>query len=360
LKEKNELTEEKYISSDQDTLKDESRIVSPERTGYDTYSLRPRLLSEYIGQDNIKERLKLSIQASKMRSEQLDHILLAGPPGLGKTTLATIVANELNASIHITSGPILEKQGDLAAILTNLEYGDVLFIDEIHRMNRSVEEILYSAMEDYQIDIMIGKGPAAISIRVELQPFTLVGATTRSGLLTSPLRNRFGMIFEMTFYSEKELQLIISRAAEVMGIRIQEDASSSLAKRARGTPRIAIRLLKRVRDLSTVKGKEEIDISTVEEVMNLLRIDEIGLDEMDRKLLRIIIETYKGGPVGLKALSASIGVTEDTISEVYEPFLVQCGFIARTARGRIATEKAYKYFGLSKTLGGLFDDPFAR
>jgi len=360
LERKDELAEEKYIDSEQVNSNIQERIVSPERTGYDTYSLRPRLLSEYIGQDNIKERLKLSIQASKMRNEQLDHILLAGPPGLGKTTLATIVANELNANIHITSGPILEKQGDLAAMLTNLEYGDVLFIDEIHRMNRNVEEILYSAMEDYQIDIMIGKGPAARSIRVELQPFTLVGATTRSGLLTSPLRNRFGMIFEMSFYSQEELQLIISRAAEVMGVRISPDASLSLAKRARGTPRIAIRLLKRVRDLSTVRGKEKIDIAMVEEVMNLLGVDEIGLDDMDRKLLKVIIETYKGGPVGLKALAASIGVTEDTISEVYEPFLVQCGFVARSARGRIATEKAYRYLGFSNLSGGLFDGPFSK
>ncbi len=330
------------------------RIVSPERTGYDVYSLRPKLLSEYIGQENVKERLKLAIQASKMRGEQLDHILLAGPPGLGKTTLAGIIANELNANIHITSGPILEKQGDLAAILTNLEAGDVLFIDEIHRMNRSVEEILYSAMEDYQIDIMIGKGPAARSIRVELQPFTLIGATTRSGLLTSPLRNRFGMIFEMSFYTEDELKLIITRAAEVMGSIITPEAALSIAKRSRGTPRIAIRLFKRVRDLSTVRGTGEINSSMVDEVMTLLGIDSYGLDEMDRRLLRVIIEVYKGGPVGLKALAASLGITEDTISEVYEPFLVQSGFIARSARGRIATEKAYKYLGYN-TLGGLFD-----
>ncbi|ABS60019.1 Holliday junction branch migration DNA helicase RuvB [Fervidobacterium nodosum] len=331
------------------------RIVSPERTGYDSYSLRPKFLSEYIGQENIKERLKLAIQASKMRGEQLDHILLAGPPGLGKTTLATIIANELNANIHVTSGPILEKQGDLAAILTNLEAGDVLFIDEIHRMNRNVEEILYSAMEDFQVDIMIGKGPAARSIRVELQPFTLIGATTRSGLLTSPLRNRFGMIFEMNFYTQEELKMIITRAAEVMGTLIDDDAALSIAKRSRGTPRIAIRLLKRVRDLSTVRGSENITLNIVEEVMRLLGVDEFGLDEMDRKILKTIIEIYKGGPVGLKSLAASLGITEDTISEVYEPFLVQSGFIARGARGRIATEKAYKYLGYNTLPGGLFD-----
>jgi len=331
------------------------RIFSPERSAYDIYSLRPRILSEYIGQENVKERLRLAISASKMRGEQLDHVLLAGPPGLGKTTLANVIANELNANIHITSGPILEKQGDLAAILTNLERGDVLFIDEIHRMNRSVEEILYSAMEDYQIDIMIGKGPAARSIRVELQPFTLIGATTRSGLLTSPLRNRFGMIFEMNFYTEDELRLIITRAAQLMDVEIENDAATLIAKRSRGTPRIAIRLLKRVRDLATVKSVKKIDSITVNEVMALLRIDEYGLDEMDRKLLKVIIEVYKGGPVGLKALAASIGITEDTIAEVYEPFLVQNGFIARTARGRIATDKAYKYFGLNN-IGGLFSD----
>ncbi|WP_448375714.1 Holliday junction branch migration DNA helicase RuvB [Fervidobacterium sp.] len=329
-------------------------MFSPERSVYDTYSLRPKLLSEYIGQENVKERLRLAISASKMRGEQLDHVLLAGPPGLGKTTLANVIANELNANIHITSGPILEKQGDLAAILTNLERGDVLFIDEIHRMNRSVEEILYSAMEDYQIDIMIGKGPAARSIRVELQPFTLIGATTRSGLLTSPLRNRFGMIFEMNFYTEDELKLIITRAAQLMDVEIESEAATLIAKRSRGTPRIAIRLLKRVRDLATVKGLRNIDSVTVNEVMTLLSIDEQGLDEMDRKLLKVIIEVYKGGPVGLKALAASIGITEDTIAEVYEPFLVQNGFIARTARGRIATDKAYRYFGLNN-LGGLFN-----
>ncbi|SHN57263.1 Holliday junction DNA helicase subunit RuvB [Fervidobacterium gondwanense DSM 13020] len=335
---------------------EQDRIFSPERTVYDTYSLRPKYLSEYIGQENIKERLKLAISASKIRGEQLDHVLLAGPPGLGKTTLANVIANELGANIHITSGPILEKQGDLAAILTNLESGDVLFIDEIHRMNRSVEEILYSAMEDYQIDIMIGKGPAARSIRVELQPFTLIGATTRSGLLTSPLRNRFGMIFEMSFYTENELKLIITRAAGLMGVTIDDESAFLIAKRSRGTPRIALRLLKRVRDLSTVRNMTHINSQIVGEVMELLKIDEYGLDEMDRKILRLIIDVYKGGPVGLKSLAASLGVTEDTIAEVYEPFLVQSGFVARTARGRIATEKAYKYFGINN-YGGLFSEP---
>lgn len=350
------LLERDVLDREHSKEKEKDRIVSPEETGYDGYTLRPRFLSEYIGQENVKERLRLAIQAAKMRGEQLDHILLAGPPGLGKTTLANVIANELNTNIHITSGPILEKQGDLAAILTNLESGDVLFIDEIHRMNRNVEEILYSAMEDYQIDIMIGKGPAARSIRVDLQPFTLIGATTRSGLLTSPLRNRFGMIFEMSFYTQNELKLIIARAAEVMGMSIEPDAATSLAIRSRGTPRIAIRLLKRVRDLSIVKGSSKININMVEEVMKLLGVDKFGLDEMDRKLLKVIINVYKGGPVGLKALAASLGITEDTISEVYEPFLVQSGFIARSARGRVATEKTYKYLGYTKSLGSLFDN----
>lgn len=331
-------------------------IFSPERTPQDVYSLRPRYLDEYIGQENIKDRLRLAIQAAKMRNEQLDHILLAGPPGLGKTTLASVVANELGAQIHITSGPVLERQGDVAAILTNLERGDVLFIDEIHRMNRNVEEILYSAMEDFQIDIMIGKGPAARSIRVELQPFTLIGATTRSGLLTSPLRNRFGMILEMSFYSEDELKEIVVRAASVLGVGITDSAALSIARRSRGTPRIAIRMLRRVRDLGTIRGVDAIDEEIVSEVMQLLGVDEQGLDEMDRKLLRVIVETYNGGPVGLKALAASLGVTEDTISEVYEPFLVQSGFIARTARGRVVTEKTLKYLNYRRTAGGLFDD----
>ncbi|QTA38940.1 Holliday junction branch migration DNA helicase RuvB [Thermosipho ferrireducens] len=329
-------------------------MFDPERTPADLITLRPQYLSEYIGQNTIKKRLNLAISAAKIRGEALDHVLLVGPPGLGKTTLAHIIANEMNTNIHVTSGPVLEKQGDVAAILTNLERGDVLFIDEIHRMNKTVEEILYTAMEDFQIDIMIGKGPSARSIRIDLQPFTLVGATTRSGLLSSPLRNRFGLIMEIDFYSESELADIINRAASFLDVEMTKDAALLLSKRSRGTPRIALRLLRRVRDMSTVKDQRVIDIAMVNEIMQLLGIDEEGLDDMDRKILKVIIEVYSGGPVGIKSLAASVGITEDTISEVYEPYLLQSGFIARTPRGRIATQKAYKHLGYSYG-GGLFE-----
>ncbi|MBT1247945.1 MULTISPECIES: Holliday junction branch migration DNA helicase RuvB [unclassified Thermosipho (in: thermotogales)] len=321
----------------------------------DVQTIRPQKLNEYIGQENIKKRLGLAIKASKMRSEALDHVLLVGPPGLGKTTLAHIISNELGTNIHVTSGPILEKQGDVAAILTNLEYSDVLFIDEIHRMNKSVEEILYTAMEDFQIDILIGKGPSARSIRIDLQPFTLVGATTRSGLLSAPLRNRFGLIMELDFYSIEELSKIIERAASVLNVEINKDAAILLARRSRGTPRIALRLLRRVRDMSTIRGKVTIDMHMVEEIMELLGIDEEGLDELDRRILKTIIEVYNGGPVGVKSLAASVGISEDSISEVYEPYLLQSGFIARTHRGRIATQKAYKHLGIN-VKRGLFDE----
>ncbi|MBO8140009.1 MAG: Holliday junction branch migration DNA helicase RuvB [Thermosipho sp. (in: Bacteria)] len=330
------------------------RIFDPERTPVDNLTIRPQYLWEYIGQEMIKKRLLLAINAAKIRNEALDHVLLVGPPGLGKTTLAHIISNEMGTNIHVTSGPVLEKQGDVAAILTNLEFGDILFIDEIHRMNKSVEEILYTAMEDFQIDIMIGKGPSARSIRIDLQPFTLVGATTRSGLLSSPLRNRFGLIMELDFYSEDELKIILKRAANILDVKIEDDAAFLLAKRSRGTPRIALRLLRRVRDMSTVNEKKVIDIKMVEEIMKLLGIDENGLDEMDRKILRTIIEVYNGGPVGLKSLAASVGIAEDSISEVYEPYLLQSGFLARTPRGRIATKKSYKHLGYKK-VGGLFD-----
>ncbi|MBB6062969.1 Holliday junction DNA helicase RuvB [Thermosipho japonicus] len=331
------------------------RIFDPEKLPNDVLTIRPQKLEEYIGQENIKKRLKLAINASKIRKEALDHVLLVGPPGLGKTTLAHIISNEMGTNIHITSGPILEKQGDVAAILSNLEYGDILFIDEIHRMNKSVEEILYTAMEDFQIDILIGKGPSARSIRIDLQPFTLVGATTRSGLLSSPLRNRFGLIMELDFYTVEELSLIIKRASTVLNVEIDEDAAQLLAKRSRGTPRIALRLLRRVRDMSTVTEKKKIDVMMVEEIMELLGIDNEGLDEVDRKILTTIIEVYQGGPVGLKSLAASVGLSEDSISEVYEPYLLQSGFLARTHRGRIVTSKAYKHLGY-KNGGGLFDE----
>lgn len=331
------------------------RIFDPEKLPNDVLTIRPQKLEEYIGQENIKKRLKLAINASKIRKEALDHVLLVGPPGLGKTTLAHIISNEMGTNIHITSGPILEKQGDVAAILSNLEYGDILFIDEIHRMNKSVEEILYTAMEDFQIDILIGKGPSARSIRIDLQPFTLVGATTRSGLLSSPLRNRFGLIMELDFYTVEELSLIIKRASTVLNVEIDEDAAQLLAKRSRGTPRIALRLLRRVRDMSTVTEKKKIDVMMVEEIMELLGIDNEGLDEVDRKILTTIIEVYQGGPVGLKSLAASVGLSEDSISEVYEPYLLQSGFLARTHRGRVVTSKAYKHLGY-KNEGGLFDE----
>lgn len=333
------------------------RYLTPERTGYDIgiSFLRPKNLEEYIGQDKIKERLKLAIEAAKKRKEPLDHVLLAGPPGLGKTTLAYVIANEMGTNIHITSGPVLEKQGDMAAILTNLEFGDVLFIDEIHRLSRAVEEILYSALEDFQIDIMIGKGPSARSIRIDIKPFTLVGATTRSGLLSSPLRNRFGMVLELDFYDTNDIKQIIMRTSKLMGINISNEAALYLAKRSRGTPRIAIRLLKRVRDLSTVEGKNKIDLGLVSRVMKILGIDDEGLDDFDKKILKVIIEIFNGGPVGLNAIAATLGVEPDTISEVYEPYLLQSGFIARTSRGRVATEKAYNHLGYSKGEGPLFE-----
>ncbi len=319
------------------------RIFDPGKR--ENLNLRPETLEEFVGQETVKRKLRLAIDAVKMRGDTLDHILLVGPPGLGKTTLARIIANELGSSIHMTSGPILERQGDLASILTKLERGDVLFIDEIHRMTKPVEELLYSALEDFQIDIMIGKGPGARSIRIDLNPFTLVGATTRSALLTSPLRTRFGLVLELDFYKPEELALIVKRAAEVLGIGIDDVASLEIGKRARGTPRIAIRLLKRVRDVATVEGKDRIDLETVDKTMKILEIDELGLDEFDRKILRTIIEVYKGGPVGLNSLSATLGVEPDTISDVYEPYLLRIGMVARTPRGRIATERAYSHLG---------------
>ncbi|KAF2960839.1 MULTISPECIES: Holliday junction branch migration DNA helicase RuvB [unclassified Thermotoga] len=322
-----------------------SEFLTPERTVYDSgvQFLRPKSLDEFIGQENVKKKLSLALEAAKMRGEILDHVLLAGPPGLGKTTLAHIIASELQTNIHVTSGPVLVKQGDMAAILTSLERGDVLFIDEIHRLNKAVEELLYSAIEDFQIDIMIGKGPSAKSIRIDVQPFTLVGATTRSGLLSSPLRSRFGIILELDFYTVKELKEIIKRAANLMDVEIEDTAAEMIAKRSRGTPRIAIRLTKRVRDMLTVVKADRIDTDIVLKTMEVLNIDDEGLDEFDRKILKTIIEIYKGGPVGLNALAASLGVEADTLSEVYEPYLLQAGFLARTPRGRVVTEKAYKH-----------------
>ncbi|KUK78141.1 ATP-dependent DNA helicase RuvB [Mesotoga sp. Brook.08.YT.4.2.5.1] len=326
---------------------EEERFLTPGKVQEDSSikSLRPKNLGEYIGQSKIRRRLSIAIEAAKVRQEALDHVLLAGPPGLGKTTLAHIIANELGSEIYVTSGPVIEKQGDLAAILTGLERNDVLFIDEIHRLNRTVEEILYSAMEDFQLDIMIGKGPSARSIRLDLNPFTLVGATTRSGFIGAPLRNRFGMILEMEFYPDKDLKQIIIRSAALLGTSIREDAAILLARRSRGTPRIANRLLRRVRDISTVEGGKEITVDTVQSAMTLLSIDEEGLDSMDKRLLSVLIESYNGGPAGVKAIAASIGIEPETISEVYEPFLLQNGFLVRTNRGRMVTEKAYRHLG---------------
>ena len=331
----------------------EERFLTPGEVQEDSTgkSLRPKTLSEYIGQPHIRKRLGISIEAAKVRGEALDHVLLAGPPGLGKTTMAHIISNELGANIYVTSGPVIEKQGDLAAILTGLDRNDVIFIDEIHRLNRSVEEILYSAMEDYQLDIMIGKGPSARSIRLDLNPFTLVGATTRSGFIGAPLRNSFGMIMEMEFYSEMDLKQIIQRSAGLLDTSITEEAALLLARRSRGTPRIANRLLRRVRDVVTIEGGREITIDTVQSAMTLMSIDEDGLDAMDKKILTVLIENYHGGPAGLKAIAASVGIEPETISEVYEPFLLQTGFLVRTNRGRMVTDKAYRHLGRTEEGG---------
>ncbi|MEA1883487.1 MAG: Holliday junction branch migration DNA helicase RuvB [Thermotogota bacterium] len=323
---------------------DESRIIATEEKEEDSsfYALRPKTLSEYIGQSKIKERLAITIEAAKIRHEPLDHVLLAGPPGLGKTTLANVIANEMGFQIHTTSGPVIEKQGDLAAILTNLERGDVLFIDEIHRLSRVIEEVLYSAMEDFSLDIMIGKGPSARSIRIDLNRFTLIGATTRSGLLTSPLRNRFGIQLELNYYETEELENIIKRSASILEIGIDEKATKMAAMRSRGTPRVANRLLKRIRDFATVNRHEKIEESDALQALKTLEIDDYGLDSMDRKILKTIIKHYRGGPAGVKAIAAAVGVEPDTISEVYEPYLIQKGFLTRGSRGRQVTENAYQ------------------
>ncbi len=309
-------------------------------------SLRPTSFDEYIGQTKVKESLSVYIKAAKTRKESLDHVLLYGPPGLGKTTLSHIIANELGSQFKVTSGPAIEHAADLAAILTNLNQNDVLFIDEIHRLNKTVEEILYPAMEDFALDFIVGKGPSARNMRLKIKPFTLIGATTRAGMLTNPLRDRFGVICRLELYSTEELQVIINRSANILGVKIDNDASREIAKRSRGTPRIANRLLKRVRDYAQVLGEGHVTKEIANKTLQIMEIDELGLDTIDRKIMLSIINKFAGGPVGLDTLSATISEDASTIEDVYEPYLLQLGFISRTPRGRVALEPAYKHFGL--------------
>jgi len=328
---------------------EEDRLISPEAAPIEDSvdrAIRPLVLTDYIGQSEVKEQMDIFISAARNREEPLDHTLVFGPPGLGKTTLANIIANELQVAIKTTSGPVLEKAGDLAAMLTNLEEGDVLFIDEIHRLSPVIEEILYPAMEDFQLDIMIGEGPAARSIKLDLPPFTLVGATTRAGLLTSPLRDRFGIIQRLEFYSVEELTHIVTRSAKILGTQADESGAAEIAKRSRGTPRIANRLLRRVRDYSEVKADGTVNAKTAGLALDMLSIDKNGFDHMDRRLLMTMIEKFEGGPVGIDSLAAAISEERDTIEDVLEPYLIQQGFIMRTPRGRVVTQFAYRHFGI--------------
>ena len=334
-----------------DEMDFENRIVSTEFNQADgdmENSLRPKQMSDYIGQDKVKENLSVYIQAAKGRGEALDHVLLYGPPGLGKTTLAGIIANEMGVNIRITSGPAIEKQGDLAALLTNLQEGDVLFIDEIHRLNRSVEEVLYPAMEDRALDIIIGKGPSARSIRLDLPNFTLVGATTRAGQLSAPLRDRFGVIMRLELYTPQELSVIVKRSASILGIDIDDKGAAQIAARSRGTPRIANRLLKRSRDFAEVKYNGVITEEAAADALSRMEVDDLGLDAIDRRLLTAMIKNYNGGPVGLETIAAAIGEEAVTIEDVYEPYLMQIGFLSRTPRGRCASPAAYKHLGFEQ------------
>jgi Holliday junction DNA helicase RuvB len=327
---------------------DGDRLVTPNHRDEDAQvetSLRPRRLAEYIGQDRVKNNLGIFIQAAKGREEPLDHMLLYGPPGLGKTTLATIIAAEMGVSLRVTSGPAIERQGDLVSILTNLKAGDVLFIDEIHRLNRVVEEVLYSAMEDFAVDIVIGKGPAARTMRINLPKFTLVGATTRLALLTGPLRDRFGAVLRLDFYDDAAMEQIVRRSAAILGVELDDSGAQTLSGRARGTPRIANRLLRRVRDVAQVRGAAVVDAGVADDALALLEVDILGLDEIDRRILHSVIEKFDGGPVGIETLAAATSEEADTIMDVYEPFLIQLGFLQRTPRGRVATRRAYEHLG---------------
>jgi len=338
---------------------DRERVVSAAQVEDDAsyeLKLRPRLLREFIGQNKIKENLSVAVEAARSRGEALDHVLLYGPPGLGKTTLATIIANEMGVPYQQTSGPALEIKGDLTAILTNLRDKQVMFIDEVHRLQPALEELLYSALEDYKLDIIIGQGPSARTHTIDVNPFTFIGATTRAGLLSAPLRSRFGIVLRLEFYTPDELAYIVKRSAEILNVGIDEDGAMEIARRCRGTPRIANRLLRRVRDYAQVRAAGHIDLATAQAALEMLEVDRHGFDEIDRKLLLTIIEKYQGGPVGVNALAAALAEEPDAIEEIYEPFLIQIGFLSRTPRGRAVTQEAYDYFGIKapRRQGGLF------